>query len=157
MLLANLTVRFNLSNCAGLINFTLMLNETWFFFLRYSPKTARTCKDEQDEPVDWRSKPVDSTRLLVSHPCPHGMPTYSASLFITSCGVELCLLLVKYYVCWVGLIDWGSWSDMVYPTAPTSYPCSQLVSFPEYWHKTSSQCFLHMCSQKWEWAATFKC
>ena len=44
------------------------------------------------------------------------------------------LTFVRYAACqfgridfvrWMDLIDWGPWSDMMYPTAPSSQPCSQ--------------------------------
>ena len=58
----------------------------------------------------------------------------NASLFITSCAV---LTLLG-----------GSEDPGQYPTCTCLIPFSQSVSFPDYWHKTSSQCSLHICVAK---------
>ena len=66
--------------------------------LRYSPKSACTCTDGQVN--DWTEGVsqrvhlnLDSTIFLISDHVPLVCPP-SASLFIISCAVELCLLLL---------------------------------------------------------------
>ena len=104
MLLANLTVRFNLSNCAGLINFTLMLNKTWFFssgtLLNQHVLVQMNKMNQWAEGVSqWVHLNLDSSRLFVSHPCPHGMPTYCFIIHNVLCSWTLFgMLLVKLAV-----------------------------------------------------------
>lgn len=135
-LLANF--RFNLCNCAGLINFTLMLSETWFF--SSGTLLNQHILVQMNKMNQWSEGVSQWVHLnLVSHPCPHGMPTLCFIIHNVLCSWALfALLLVKLAVllCLLGgshrlriLVRYD-----IYPTAPASYPCSQLVSFPDYWH-----------------------